>query len=175
MATCGATARSTGQPCTKLVANGNLRCRHHGGASPQAKAAARRRHTETQARAVLGRLDVQPVDNPLTELQWMAGRVRSWMELMEQHVARLTATRYRAGSSENIRGEVQLLERAMDRFVTVLAAIARLNIDERLAQITEEQVETAADALTATLRELGLDAEQQRQASLSMARRLRAV
>ena len=175
MAFCGATARSTGKPCRKLVANGNLRCLLHGGASPQAKVAAKVRHAEAQARKTLGRLDVQPVENPLTELQLLAGRARAWMNLMEDHVAVLTATRYGGEGGENVRGEVQLFERAMDRCGALLTSIARLGIDERLARVSERQVELVADALTATLRELGMNAEQQRKAKAGVARHLRAA
>jgi len=53
--------------------------------------------------------------------------------------------------------------------------IAKLNIEERLAKITETQARLVSDALAATFREMGLPAEQQRDARGRLARHLRSV
>jgi hypothetical protein len=76
---------------------------------------------------------------------------------------------------EQLRAEVSVLERAMDRCGRLLVDIAKLNIEERLAKITETQARLVSDALAATFREMGLPAEQQRDARGRLARHLRSV
>lgn len=174
--TCGAkTRREDARPCRMPKAPGATRCRIHGGASPQAKAKAARRVAETQARQVLGRLNIVPVDNPLTELQNLAGEAKAWKELLATHVAELERLRYGGDGGEQIRGEIVLFERAIDRCASILTSIARLNIDERLARVSERQVEIVAEALTKALAEMGLSQDQQREARRGLARHLHAV
>ena len=71
--------------------------------------------------------------------------------------------------------EVQVFERAMDRAVTVLATIARLNIDERLAKISEQQAALVREALNRALADAGVPREQQRETVTHLARHLRVV
>jgi hypothetical protein len=74
-----------------------------------------------------------------------------------------------------VRAEIQVYERALDRCVHVLATIARLNIDERLAKISAEQAALMKDLLMGALGDAGLPREQQREVTGHLARRLRLV
>lgn len=80
-ATCGAKTRD-GDPCRNAPLPGQLRCRMHGGASPQARAAAERRLAEAEAvRAVSewgGRTDVTPPQALLELVQAKAQEVAFW-------------------------------------------------------------------------------------------------
>lgn len=173
---CGAKSRRTGKPCTQWAMRGATRCKQHGGKSPQSQQRAVRERVVAKAAATLGRLKVEPVENPLTELQALAGEAKAWRALMARHVADLTTTRHLDDKGgEQIRGEVQLFERAMDRCGSLLVSIARLNVDERLARVSERQTELVADALAATLQEMGLSHDQQREARRGVARHLRPV
>lgn len=129
-----------------------------------------------QAKRELARLDVPAVDDPLTELKKLAGQVVAWKDALSDKVNELTAIRFTDDKgSEQLRSEIALFERAMDRCASVLSVMAKLNIDERLAAVNEQQVELVATALQASLAELGLDKEQQEEARHGVARRLRAV
>lgn len=185
---CGAKTRAEGNPpCKQRVVPGTNRCRFHGGRSPQAQRAARERETEAQLRQVVDRLDLSPVENPLEALRALAAEVIGWKDLISLHVGRLNAPkgddgkgegpgfRYRTENAEQIRGEVVIFERALDRCATVLTAIAKLNIDERLAAITERQVSMLESALEAGLDELGLTVEQKARAWEGAARHLKLV
>jgi uncharacterized protein YukE len=123
----------------------------------------------------MARLDVPPVENALTELAKIAGQVVAWKDALAGKVNALTSLRYEGESGEQLRSEVVLWERALDRCEKFLTAMARLDIDERLARVTERQAEQVSAALTAVLAEMGLPAEQQQAARTGLARHLRAV
>jgi F0F1-type ATP synthase membrane subunit b/b' len=67
------------------------------------------------------------------------------------------AWRYQAGAGEQIRAEVALYERALDRTARLLADMARLNLDERLERLTEAQGQQIVAVVRFALLELGAD------------------
>lgn len=169
---CGAeTRRADKRPCQRYLQPGEKRCKNHGGASPQAKRKAAERVLEEQVKHAIEGMDIKPVENPLTALSQLAGEIIAWKDLMAIHVVRLKDTlRYGTEHAEQIRGEVLLYERGMDRAVAVLAQIARLKIDERLAAINEAQVKQMSRILEGALDALGLGYEQKRAAFAEMSR-----
>lgn len=178
-----------GERCGNWRLTGQTVCGKHGGKAPAALEAARIRVAEEKLMADASRLVGTPVDNPLTELAKLAGRARALMDLLEERVDALLdapdddldsgttgGIRYKGGAGEQIRGEVQLYERSMDRLGTLLTSIARLNIDDRLVKIEERQVEAVVAALEAGLTAAGIrDQEQRALAKNTAARILRAV
>lgn len=176
-----------GERCPHLRMQGLTVCRVHGGAAQ--KAVGRRRVAEEKLMAEVTRLAGRPVENPLTELSLLAGRARALMDVLEGRVQKLLdaddgvdggegdgGIRYRGTAGEQIRGEVQLYERAMDRLGRMLVDIGRLNIDERLAKIEQRQVEAVVAAIEAGLSAAGVRDPQQRAIGKSAAaRHLRAV
>jgi hypothetical protein len=151
-------------------------CRTHGGAAPQVRAAAERRQAEAAARRVLAELSVEPVTDPFTALMRLAGQVVSWQEATAALVNELESVRYRAANgAEQLRAEISLYERSMDRAVTVLAAIAKLGIEERLVRVTEQQGALVAQVIRAILGELRLTPEQQARVPEIVPRHLRAL
>jgi hypothetical protein len=136
---------------------------------------------EQEARRELGRLGaiLGPVDavaDPLTELGKLAGEVMRWKNLLAERVAELQAIRYEdAKGGEQLRSEVALWERALDRCTTVLATMARLNIDERLAAINERQADRVLRAIDMALEAAGVEQARRGEAKLAAAKHLRAV
>ncbi|WP_327724430.1 hypothetical protein [Streptomyces europaeiscabiei] len=132
---------------------------------------------ETEARAVLAELGVPAVGDPLEALLKLAGQVLAWQSATAALVNGLEdGIRYRgANGAEQLRAEISLYERAMDRAVAVLSAIARLNIDERLVAVTEKQADAMVNAINAALEAAGVDAEQAERARRAAARHLRSV
>ena len=177
---CGSKKRQGEGTCTQPAGWGTDHagwgnCKLHGGSMPNNRTAA----TEQQARDELAILGAGPVTDPLTELANITGEVVAWKNAMATKVNELTSLRYESsgqgGGGEQLRGEVALWERALDRCEKFLSAMARLNIDERLARVTERQTEMVAAALSSVLAEMGLPADQQREALGRVARHLRAV
>lgn len=176
-ALCGARKRQDSGYCRRPAGWGTSHpgagaCKLHGGSTRAGTAAA----MESTARAELARLGVTPVDDPLTELAKVTGEVVAWKNAMAAKVNELTTLRYgTVEGGEQLRAEVALWERALDRCEKFLTAMARCNIDERLAKVTERQVEIIGDALALALGEMGMSAEQQREARQSVARHLRVA
>jgi hypothetical protein len=116
---------------------------------------------EQQARAELARLDLPPVEDPLSELARVCGQVLGWKDMLAEKVNALSSLRYEnEAGGEQLRAEVALWERALDRCERFLTAMARLNIDERLAKISEERAELIVTVLTAALERAGIEGEQ---------------
>lgn len=156
---CGAAAKPGGTrkwPCKRFPIIGQTRCRQHGGIHKNTDAQRHAALTERKINAAVRKLNITPVEDPLSALKKLAGEVVAWKNEMSRHVGQLEILRYRAENAEQIRGEILLFERAMDRCASVLTAIAKLNIDERLAAISEQQAQMLATALFAAFDEAGL-------------------
>jgi hypothetical protein len=168
--------KTDGSPCPNWAMRGQKVCHAHGGRARQNKQAAALRLVEAEAAQAASILNALPVTDPLTALAELAGQVLAWRDKLATKVEEMTSygyENYKAG--EQIKADVALFERAMDRCVITLAAIARLRIDERLAKIEKKKVDLVADALAATLAELGIDQAVQHQAADGLERRLRLV
>jgi len=112
-----------------------------------------------EALVELARRGVQPVDNPLAALAGLAGEIVTVKDIFRERVARLQEESWRYQDDkggEQLRAELALYERALDRSARVLADIARLKIDERLAAITEAQGQMVAAVIVAVLERLDL-------------------
>lgn len=173
---CGRHSRSTGKPCVQPAGPGGSPCRFHGGAAKQVRAAGKAREAEQQAAAVLARLDVDPVADPLTELSKFAGQVMAWKDTFAERVNALTALRWEdAKGAEQLHAEVAVFERAMDRCTQVLVAMAKLDIDSRLAEISKQQADAVVRAIDAGLAAAGVSGPAATEARHAAARALRVA
>lgn len=165
--------------CRQVVMKGQTVCISHGGKAPQNLKAAERRVAEADLQQKLtkqlAKLDVDPIGDPLTALSQLAGQVVAFKDALADRVNTLSEIRYQGAAGEQVRAEITLYERAMDRANTVLGNIARLNIDERLARVTEKQAETVIAAIEAALLHAGITGERATEAKRVAARKLRSV
>jgi len=147
-------------------------CKLHGGSVPNAVTAA----LNEQAARELARLDAPPVANPLEELARLAGQCVAWKDAMAVKVNELTSLRYEGGPGiEQLRAEVMLWERALDRCLAALSAMAKLNIEQRLAGVHAATAQMLEEALAAALQKSGLDITGQARAREVFKERLRVV
>jgi hypothetical protein len=164
-----------GERCGQWAVPGLNVCRFHGG-SKKARAVGEQRVAEAKLMALATQLVGEPVDNPLAELSKLAGRARAWMELLEGKVEALgDEMRYEGKVGEQLRAEVALYERAMDRLGKFLADFGRLNIDERLSRIEEAKADVVLRAIDAALAHAGITGIQATEAKRVAARHLRAA
>jgi hypothetical protein len=181
---CGAQKRqgAPGETCTQPAGwgtdhAGTGRCRLHGGNTRNQRIAARAEKADQEARRILAQLDVQPVEDPFAALSRLAGQVLAWQEAISRIVNDLgDRVRYEGASgAEQLRAEIALYERAMDRTGSVLGMIAKLNIEDRMARVTERQADALVSALEAALAAAGVTGPQADDARKAAARHLRAV
>lgn len=166
---CGVPRRQgDGAPCHKSAGWGTDHkgigpCRLHGGNFANVAKAAERKRAEAEMRQVLAGLgESRPVANPLLALRQLAGEVLLLKDMLRGMVERLGSLRYDGLAGEQVRGEVQLYERALDRAAKVLVDIGRLNIDARLVAITQQQADVVVAALRAGLDAAGISGREQR-------------
>lgn len=156
-------------------------CHKHGAAAPQVKAKAAERVAQQEFAEemdrTLARLKVAPVNNPLTVLAELAGQAVAFKDALAERVNRLNDDiRYEdMKGSEQLRSEVALWERALDRCERFVTSMARLKIDDRLAKVEEAQVELLLAALDAGLIAVDVDPGRRVAAKAAAARHLRTA
>jgi hypothetical protein len=175
---CGAKTRS-GSLCALPAGWGTVhpgvgRCKLHGGSTPNHNAHAERVLTdraEASALAELHSRGVPPLGNPLVVLAQLAAEAREWQVIMRGQVSALeSVSQMTPAGIEQVRTVVILFERAMDRAAALAVMCARLNIDSRLARISEEQAQVVFDVTDRSLRQISLTEEQWRAAREVFAR-----
>lgn len=178
---CGGERRGGKGPCQlpagyKTSHPGTGRCSWHGGASPNGTKAAREQELNEKAARELARLDVPPVTDPLTELARLAAQAVAWKDAMAAKVNELSSIRYESeNGGEQLRAEIALWERALDRCVGTLTAMAKLNIEERLAGIRKQTADMLERALDAALEKAGVGLDKQAEARETFRRNLKVV
>jgi len=158
---CGGKLRHREGTCAQPAGKGTDhvgygRCSWHGGCAPSGRINA----LNQQAAAELARLDVPPVEDPLTQLAAVTAQVLAWKDSWAAKINALDTLRYETENGEQLRAEIAVWERALDRCERFLTAMARLNIDERLAKITETRATTIIAVFLTALDEGGIEGAQ---------------
>lgn len=158
---CAAHRSTDGQPCGNPPTPGGPTCRYHGGKAPQVQRKAAERATEAAVRKALAQYNpdgTYDVDDPLTALLALAGEILAFKTYLGELVAGLRAAdwRYDVHLGEQLRGEVILYERALDRAAKVLVDINRLGLEERLVRLNERQGSLITTVIERFLEALGL-------------------
>lgn len=174
---CGAKTRS-GKPCPNWPMKGGIRCRQHGGASPQAMAKASERILEARVRGEATRRGWSPILDPLAAFADVAGQAWAWMEVCRELVNELEkweAKNYEG--TEEIKARIGVYERSMDRMIKVLGDMIKLGLDAAALQQAKErpsreQAEAFNRVLVHILNGLELEPGQRAQVPVLMAEAL---
>jgi hypothetical protein len=158
-------------PCHGAAVTGSDGCRMHLGEEAQPVIAEAR--LQEEAARLLYQRDAPPVTDPLSALQRLAGRAAAWEDIIGEKVNEMRSIRYSTEGGEQLRSEIVVMERAMDRLGKLLVDIAKLNIEERLAVIQQRTADMLELALTEALQKSGLDAGGQSAARNEFRRHLR--
>lgn len=171
-------SRSTGEQCRHLAMIGQNVCKHHGGLSPNAKAAAARRLADAKAEKTVARyLRDQPVpaiDDPIRAMESMIADTQAFYLFVANHVANLDVAEW-TGKEGELSEYVRLLERAQTRSQRFLADWVRLGLEERLVRLSERQAEAIGRVIDGVLNALGLDEATLAKARGELPRQLRLV
>ncbi len=180
-ARCVATSKRSGNRCKRRPIEGGTVCAMHGGSAPQVQAAAARRvltqQVEADAAAVLATIGVTGVDDPLHELALLASEARAFQDAIGARVNALQE-RIRFSSdqgTEQLRSEVALYERAMDRTGRFLEVLVRSGFEERRVRISEATAALLAGTITRILDQLELTAAQRELVATVVPAELRAT
>lgn len=118
------------------------------------------------------------IEDPLDELLKLGGEVRAFKEILRLMVARMDIATWRYTNSklgEQLRAEILLYERAIERYGSLLMGIAKLRIKEHRLAIDERMVQAIESALNTALQASGANLEGQAEARKVLRRELKAV
>lgn len=173
---CSGHSKRTGAPCGNSPMKGARVCRMHGGATRQARAKAEERRIEDRAKKALAQLDVAPVADPLTALAELAGQAVAFKNAIAEKVNQLRSIRYTdSKGSEQLRSELAVFERALDRCERFVTSMVKLGLDERLVRIEEGQADLVLTAIEAALDAAEVPADRRSDAKRAAIRILRAA
>jgi len=160
-------------PCHGSAVTGSDRCRMHLGTEAAPVIAEARLQEEAQR--LLYQRDAAPVTDPLSALQRLAGRAAAWEDIIGEKVNEMRSIRYSTEGGEQLRSEIVVMERAMDRLGKLLVDIAKLNIEGRLATVREATAVMLEQALAAALASSGCDLDGQQRARETFRKHLKVA
>ena len=149
--------------CNQNAVRGLEFCRHHGGSHPAARQVGERvmedrirQHRLKQMAEKYG-LAVGEEVNPLEELQGLIRECTALKDFLFEKVTELDEITYtdRIGV-ENVRQVMAMYERALERTGRILVDTGKLDIDNRLAKVTERQADLVATVLERVLTKMEL-------------------
>lgn len=164
---CTAKAKSTGGRCGNWPVSGATVCRIHGGRASQVLAAAKRRlaaeKVESDVKDAIAFESRAGVKEPLEQLALLADEALAMKEALAGRINGLKSIRYSAHGSgtEQLRAEVALYERAMDRAARFLDLLAKSGFEERRIRVTEHQATMVVMVMKAIFARLMLTPEQE--------------
>lgn len=124
-------------------------------------------------------LHPEAVADPLSELLDLAAEMKAGKELLRQVTGYLySKDRIRYAHSkvgEQLRMEILLYERALERFAKILIDISKLKIEDRLAGVREQTAAMLERALDMALEDSGVGIEGKHKARESFRRHLKVV
>lgn len=151
--------------CGRALKNGAVVCKNHGGNLPKAQSAAQLRVANAQAtKEALDRLkaDKDRSHDTVTEMDRLAAEAIVFKDVCRDRLDTLLTNdeiRYKGNAGEQLRAEVALYERALDRCNTILSTNVRLNIHEKKIELEKAKAVLVASAFRETLNEAGLTKE----------------
>lgn len=177
---CAATAKSTGKPCGRWAIPGGTVCATHGGNARQVRDAANARVLTRQiaadAQATVAHLGLEPIGDPLDQLNLLAQESRAMLTALGAQVNALgDVETFDAKNTPQLRVVVGLYERAMDRTHRLLDSLVKHGYTERQIQLQENEAMLVAGVIRRTLAGLGLTQDQLDHANTLLADEFRAL
>lgn len=164
---CTAMSSQTGKRCRAFAIRGGSVCFKHGGGSPQVKAKAVQRLEVERVTAEVGRVvgrrpQVRTLEDVLDALVDLAGEAVEWKETLGEKVDALTSLRYVApgAGTEQLRAEVALYERAMDRAAKFVDLVGKFDFESIRVRLSAGQGALLANVIREILDDLDLSPEQ---------------
>lgn len=172
-----------GRRCRTYVRPGELVCKRHGGSVPAVKTKAQIRAAEIQARVQLmkrARRDgITSIEDVYEALEHNAAEADAFKQICWDRLAAITGGdddwRYKSTAGEQLRAEVALYERAMERANKFLIDMVRLGIADRKAKMDEARAMMLVTVIQNILDRLDLTRDQRRIANTVAKEELGAI
>jgi hypothetical protein len=153
---CTATAKGTGERCKRRPIPGGTVCVKHGGGAPAVRAAAEQRQVEAAADALVAELwpglaGMEPVKDPVDLLARTAAAIEHMADVMGARVNDLQGKVAGGRDLTQLRAEVVLLDRLLDKLLKAGDGMARLGIAERHVQLEQQRVAMVTAAFRAAV------------------------
>lgn len=171
-----------GPRCRAWVKPGQKVCARHGGKVPRVRTAAELRANEIQIRARLKKKlsngGLTPIEDVYAALEDNAAEAQMFKEIVWQRLQDITGEegwRYKSTAGEQLRAEVALYERAMERANKFLVDYVKLGIADRRVKVAEAQALILVGVIQNILGRLDLSRDQKRIAATVVPEELRAI
>lgn len=171
-----------GPRCRSWVKPGAKVCKRHGGSVPRVRTAAELRENEIQVRARLRKKlsngGLTPIEDVYAALEDNAAEAQMFKEIVWQRLNDITGEegwRYKSTAGEQLRAEVALYERAMERANKFLVDYVKLGIADRRVKVAEAQALILVGVIQNILNRLDLTRDQKRIAATVVPDELRAI
>jgi hypothetical protein len=147
----------------------------HGASTPFKLRAAERRKQEAEATKAIQREGIAPLGDPVELLRDVTAEAVGLKDFFAARLKALSELRYEGHSGEQLRAEVALYERALDRSQKFLHDLARLGLDERQVRVSEAQVAIFVGVISRGLAAAALSEEATMLVRASIGNELRLV
>lgn len=176
------TQKYDGPRCRTYVKPGAKVCARHGGARKGTRTAAELRQNEIQVRGRLRKRlsqnGLKPIEDVYAELESNAAEAQAFKEICWERLSDITGEegwRYKSTAGEQLRAEVALYERAMERANNFLVNYVKLGIADRRVKVAEAQAMILVGVIQNILGRLDLSRDQKRLAATVVPDELRAI
>lgn len=162
---CTAKSKRSGERCKKPPMHGQTTCAAHGGRAPAARAAARRRLALQAAEADAGRLLASSasvgLEDPFDALATVAAEAVALKDALAARVNALREVRYQASGAgtEQLRAELAMYERSLDRVARIADNMIRLDFEGRKVELEQSRASVVIAAVRGALEVVELSAE----------------
>ena len=125
---------------------------------------------EADAKAALGWVSVQPIEDPVIALSELASEVQATVRAVGSRVQALKSISYTSViGTEQMRAEVVLLGQYQDRLARILSILGKFDLDERRVKLNEAQALVLFGVLDTFITRLQLPPDRQVEAKAIMA------
>ena len=163
---CTAHKKGTLTPCKNIRMKGQNVCQFHGGKTPAAREAGLRRYAVQKAladsEALIAHNAEEGVADPIKALQILATEALGMKDALAARVNALTSVRFEDDKGgEQLRSEVILYERALDRAAKFLDLLARSGFEEKRIMIAQREGQMIVELLRRVFSQINLTPEQE--------------
>lgn len=145
----------SGRPCRVGPMTGAVVCRVHGGNGAQQRIA-KKNIAEAEAERILAEVAVIPIGNPIDELAALAAEALAIKDHFANIINEIDVIRYQDDKGgEQLRSEVALYERAIDRSEKFLTGLVKIDFEQKRIALEEKRAHLVMLYINVVLTRLG--------------------